>query len=129
MSLSFLAPSQPCGGLLTEPTGLMKSPDLDQDGYYDNWVECFWTIRLDWRKIIELTIVSLKLEFDFDGCLTDYLEVSTYLSRLMGKPTICIGENKGADQLRSNCEADQRLCFRFTDSTIPLLPKYEIPCF
>ena len=21
----------------------------------------------------------------------------------MGKPTICIGENKGADQLRSNC--------------------------
>ena len=39
----------------------------------------------------------------------------------MGKPTICIGENKGADQLRSNCEADQRLCFRNTDSTIPLL--------
>ena len=35
----------------------------------------------------------------------------------MGKPTICIGENKGADQLRGNCEADQRLCFRYTDST------------
>ena len=29
----------------------------------------------------------------------------------MGKPTICIGENKGADQLRSNCEADQHHCF------------------
>ena len=41
----------------------------------------------------------------------------------MGKPTICIGENKGADQLRSNCEADQRLCFRFLDSTFPLLLK------
>ena len=26
-----------------------------------------------------------------------------YLSRLMGKPTICICENKGADQLRSYC--------------------------
>ena len=38
----------------------------------------------------------------------------------MGKPTICLGENKGADQLRSNCEADQRLCFRYSDSTIPL---------
>ena len=24
----------------------------------------------------------------------------------MGRQTICIGENKGADQLRSNCEAD-----------------------
>ena len=39
----------------------------------------------------------------------------------MRKPTICIGENKGADQLHSNCEADQRLCFRCTDSSISLL--------
>ena len=31
-----------------------------------------------------------------------------------------------ADQLRGNHEADQRLCFRYTDSTIPLLPKFEI---
>ena len=37
----------------------------------------------------------------------------------MGKPTICIGKNKGADQLRGNREADQRLCFRYSDSTIP----------
>ena len=29
-------------------------------------------------------------------------------------------------QRRSNCAADQRLCFRYTDSTIPLLPKSEI---
>ena len=44
----------------------------------------------------------------------------------MGKPTICLGENKGADQLRGNREADQRLCFRYSDSTIPLLLKSEI---
>ena len=43
------------------------------------------------------------------------------MSGLMGKPTICIGENKDADQLRGNREADQRLCFRYSDSTIPLL--------
>ena len=47
----------------------------------------------------------------------------------MGKPTICIGENKGADQLRGNREADQRLCFRYSDSTIPLLLKSEIQSF
>ena len=29
-----------------------------------------------------------------------------HMSRLVGKPTICIGENKGADQLRGNREAD-----------------------
>ena len=45
----------------------------------------------------------------------------------MGKPTICIGKNKGADQLCSNCKADQRLCFRYMDSTIPLLSKPERP--
>ena len=28
----------------------------------------------------------------------------------------------GADQLRGNHEADQRLCFRYKDSSIPLLP-------
>ena len=44
----------------------------------------------------------------------------------MGKPTICIGENKGADQLRSNCEADQHLCSRYMDTTIPLLSKSKI---
>ena len=49
-----------------------------------------------------------------------------YMSHRIGKPTFCIGENKGADQLRSNCEADQRLCFRYTDSTIPLLSKSKI---
>ena len=35
----------------------------------------------------------------------------------MEKTTICIHKNKDADQL------DQRLCFRYTDSTIPLLSK------
>ena len=44
----------------------------------------------------------------------------------MGKPTICIGENNDADQLRGNREADQRLCFRYTDITFPLLSKYKI---
>ena len=46
-----------------------------------------------------------------------------YLSRVMRKPTFCICENKDADQLR---EADQRLCFRYIDSPIPLLSKSEI---
>ena len=40
----------------------------------------------------------------------------------MRKPAFCICENKDADQLRGNREADQRLCFSYTDSTIPLLP-------
>ena len=47
----------------------------------------------------------------------------------MGKPTVCICENKDADQLRGNREADQRLCFRYTDSILPLLFKSESSSF
>ena len=47
----------------------------------------------------------------------------------MGKPTICIGENKGADQLRGNRQADQRLCFRSSDSTLPPLLNSKISSF
>ena len=48
------------------------------------------------------------------------------MSCVMRKPDFGLCENKGADQLCSNCTADQRLCFRLTDSTISLLPKSEI---
>ena len=49
-----------------------------------------------------------------------------YLSRIVRKPAFYICENKDADQLRGNREADQHLCFRYTDSTIPLLSKSEM---
>ena len=55
--------------------------------------------------------------------------VTIDLSRVMRKPTICICQNKDADQLRGNREADQRLCFRYLDSTIPLLSKSKVSSF
>ena len=48
------------------------------------------------------------------------------MSLVMRKTAFCICENKDADQLHGNREADQRLCFRYTDSTIPFLSKSEI---
>ena len=53
-------------------------------------------------------------------------KVKYNLSLVMRKPDFRIFENKDADQLLGNREADQRLCFRYTDSPIPLLPKSEI---
>ena len=44
----------------------------------------------------------------------------------MRKTTFCICENKDAEQLRDNCEADQRLWFRYLHSTIHLLSKFEL---
>ena len=51
----------------------------------------------------------------------DIFKGSNNMSRIVRKPDFCLCENKGADQLRGNREADQRLCFRHSDSTIPLL--------
>ena len=48
------------------------------------------------------------------------------MSLVLRKPAFCICENKDADQLRGNREADQRLCFLYTDSAILLLPTSEI---
>ena len=44
----------------------------------------------------------------------------------MRKQTFCICENKDADQIRDYRKADQRLCFRYIDSTIYLFSKSEI---
>ena len=51
------------------------------------------------------------------------------MSHSIRKPTICICDIKGADQLRGNCQTDQRLCFCYTDSTIPLLQISKISSF
>ena len=62
-----------------------------------------------------IRVVSLRL----------YHEIGK-MSRVVRKPDFYICENKDADQLHGNCEAHQRLCFRYTASSIPLLPKSEI---
>ena len=45
----------------------------------------------------------------------------------MRKPFFAYAKNKDADQLRGNREADQRLCFRYLDSTCTIpLPKFQV---
>ena len=49
----------------------------------------------------------------------------------MRKLTVCIGENKGTEQLCGNCETDQRLYIRSTDGTshLYLNPKFRLIAF
>ena len=77
---------------------------------------------------ITKSCIDLNFSVNFKTGILHIMGVNQ-MSRSIGKPTICIGENKGADQLRGNCKADQRLCFRYSDSAIPLLLKYEISSF
>ena len=63
--------------------------------------------------------MTIVLTFEYYITLND-------MSRVVRKSAFYICENKGADQLCSDCTADQRLCFRYMDSTIPLLSKSKI---
>ena len=71
------------------------------------------------KEVQNVSLFTIGIEF--------YL--GNHLRRIVRKPDFCLCENKGTDQLRSNCEADQCLCFRYTDSTISLLLKTEISIF
>ena len=75
--------------------------------------------------ILSLLIVSVPYD-PVESCTEDTAIIEPRREKT-GFLHIC--ENKGADQLRGNREADQRLCFRYTDSTIPLLPQSEISSF
>ena len=88
---------------------------------------CVLNVKICRRRLLVSTRMTPRLMCSHE--LSSWLGpciMSDKLSRRMGTPTIFIGENKGADQLRSNCEADQRLCFRYTDSTISLLSNSKI---
>ena len=63
-----------------------------------------------------------------DFCKNQYIcmHARLQLNRVMKKSTFCICENKGADQLRSNCAADQHLSFHYRDCTINILSKSDI---
>ena len=48
------------------------------------------------------------------------------MSWVIRKSAFCLCENKGADQLCVKPAADQRLCFLYILSAVPLLPKSKI---
>ena len=79
-------------------------------------------IRIACTEAILMSTHNIGFYKEISKVILDYY----HLSRDVRKPDFCICENKDADQLRGNREADQRLCFRYMESTIPLLLKSEI---
>ena len=65
---------------------------------------------------------------------TEYGELNASCSRTMEPPhgktnNLHMRKQRRRSASRLHREADQRLCFRYTDSTIPLLLKSEISSF
>ena len=83
--------------------------------------------QLGWYQLVlrgcQPTIATIDSNLMAEGTCTIF-----FLFESRHEKTFCICENKDADQLRGNHEADQRLCFRYMDGTIPLLPKSESSC-
>ena len=71
-------------------------------------------------NLLHLLVIHLNVQTSIFNT-----RMSFHMSLVIRKPAFCICENKDADQLRGNREADQRLCFCYIDSTIPLLPKFQ----
>ena len=77
--------------------------------------------RHDWK------IVYWDVQQKRNDTKTDFWRIIYHhMSRVMRKPDFCTRENKAADHLCGHCTDDQRLCFRYTDSTTLFLPKSKI---
>ena len=114
-------PLVPLGELRTEPLCWFLSTWMDIS------YACILSNSADQVAQYEVTRSSLNGSGNLLFLYGDKYHLCTYyMSHCVRKLTFCICENKDADQLRGNREADQRLCFRYLDSTIHLLPKSKI---
>ncbi|XP_063297839.1 deleted in malignant brain tumors 1 protein-like [Pelobates fuscus] len=69
---STTAPNYTCGGLLTNPTGLLSSPLYP--GYYPNNAYCVWEIRVTPGHQVELTFLQMDLEYA-NNCVYDSVTI------------------------------------------------------
>ena len=71
-----LGPLEGCGGVLTDDSGVIESPDPQGLNQYDNYLNCVWMIQADTNKIIQLQFDRFDMEphASGGGCY-DYVEV------------------------------------------------------
>ena len=95
-----------------------------------------WEISLIKQRFMSSLTVNLKFTIEqrhnvtrllymLHRLINVFIDSCLNMSRVMRKQDFCKCENKNADQLRGSRKADHRFCFRYTDSTIPLLRKSE----
>ena len=70
----FSDPFMGCHRVLTDTTGILRSPDTDGDGKYDHNRKCFWTVIAEEGKILQLSRQRMDLKGGH-GCTQDYLKV------------------------------------------------------
>ena len=74
-----------CGRTLSKTSGVLQSPDFDQDGYYDHNLECDWTIVTEPGLIVLL--LTQAESFDIEAGFCKYSAIY-YSGRLRCSPTV-----------------------------------------
>ena len=74
VSFEFSAAFEECRYTYTDSQGEFRTPDSNQDGYYDNGLTCDWTIITEQGKLIWLFILEFDVQTD-DQCIYDNLKV------------------------------------------------------
>ena len=67
-----MAPFSVCGGKMTDPVSVMKSPGFPDNNYPDN-ANCSWTIEIKNGRTISLVAETFDLQNSTD--CPDYVEV------------------------------------------------------
>ena len=65
---------QECGDKLTSSSGVIESPDEDNDGLYDHNLNCSWTVTAGKGFVVAFHITRLVIEYSY-LCERDRLEV------------------------------------------------------
>ena len=63
-----------CAKKIHEPSGVIVSPDSNGDGFYDNNVNCHWTITVDDDHVIRYAFIYFEVEYS-DNCDKDVVRV------------------------------------------------------
>ena len=74
MYLILSETSQKCGEVLRSRTGVIVSPDYDQDGFYDLNVDCLWIVEAPEGHVIGFHLHFVHIE-PTPYCLKDLLLV------------------------------------------------------
>ena len=78
----FSASLEECRYTFTIRQGELRTPDSNQDGYYDNDLTCEWTISAEKGKIIWLFILEFDVQTD-DQCKHDNLKVHVQFTKYL----------------------------------------------
>ena len=70
--------------VLTNPTGMISSPDSNADGMYDNNVDIMWMFKAEETKVIRYQLMYIQIQ-NSDLCLRDALVVCIIFILSLGK--------------------------------------------